>query len=302
MARDSVELELLVQRIQKQLAPKSEVLHNYKMMGRNSKTERQIDVLVRERIGQYEINIIIDCKDYRKAVDVKGVEEFIGLVNDVGAHKGVLVCPGGFTKAAKAVAERLQIDLYTPIDTDPHKWQASPFMPAPCDFRVASIAFGISTTAPVPFRILPDFFSMNVFYDQPGTELGTCYSKIVDRWNGGDFYENIGSIGHVSIFGDQVALTDNGYGTLCEMEATADILVSQQLRVGKISIAKMSGFRDGLSGRIITNAFTTGILDPNEIIDSWEIVEDEEALESLPAIRLTGLIAWDEHAQVEIAL
>ena len=63
MARDSVELELLVQKIQKQLAPKSEVLHNIKLMGRRSKTKRQIDVLVREQVGQYEINIIIDCKD-----------------------------------------------------------------------------------------------------------------------------------------------------------------------------------------------------------------------------------------------
>jgi hypothetical protein len=101
MTADSRDLELLVAKIQQQLAPKAEVLHDVKLDGRQSKTKRQIDVLVRENIGQYEIRIIIDCKDYKKPVDVKGVEEFYGLLHDVGAHKGVLVCPKGFSEAAK---------------------------------------------------------------------------------------------------------------------------------------------------------------------------------------------------------
>jgi hypothetical protein len=91
MTTDSLDLELLVAKIQQQLAPRAEVLHNVKLDGRLSKTKRQIDVLVRESIGQYDIQIIIDCKDYKKPVDVKGVEEFHGLFRDVGAHKGVLV-------------------------------------------------------------------------------------------------------------------------------------------------------------------------------------------------------------------
>lgn len=39
---------------------------------------RQVDVLVRQRIGQYERTIAIDCKDYGSPVDVKGIEEFNG--------------------------------------------------------------------------------------------------------------------------------------------------------------------------------------------------------------------------------
>lgn len=76
MAKASVELEKLVQRIQQQLAPNAKVFHDVKMPGRYSKTKRQIDVLVSEKDGQYHINIIIDCKDYKVPVDVKGVEEF----------------------------------------------------------------------------------------------------------------------------------------------------------------------------------------------------------------------------------
>jgi Restriction endonuclease len=138
MTTDSRELELLVAKIQKQLAPNAEVLHNVRLDGRLSRTKRQIDVLVRERIGQYEIQIIIDCKDHNRPVDVKGVEEFDGLFRDVGAQKGVLVCPNGFTETAKVRAEGLQIDLYSPFDTDAHKWQIRATIPALCDFRSAA--------------------------------------------------------------------------------------------------------------------------------------------------------------------
>lgn len=47
---------------------------------------------------------------------MKGVEEFEGLLRDVGAQKGVLVCPKGFTDTAKKRAEGLQIDLYSPVE------------------------------------------------------------------------------------------------------------------------------------------------------------------------------------------
>jgi restriction endonuclease Mrr len=101
MAKESRELEMLVARIQQQLAPKAEVIHDVKLDGRYSGRKRQIDVLMREQIGQYDIKIVIDCKDYKTPVDVKSVEEFYGLLSDVGAHKGVLVCPQGFTTTAK---------------------------------------------------------------------------------------------------------------------------------------------------------------------------------------------------------
>ena len=71
--KDSVGLEILVSRIQQQLAPDAEVIHNANLPGRKSNRSRQIDVLVRQKIGQYEMLIVLDCKDYAKPVDVKGV-------------------------------------------------------------------------------------------------------------------------------------------------------------------------------------------------------------------------------------
>ena len=179
MARASVELEKLVQRIQQQLAPAAEVQHNVKLPGYRSHTQRQIDVLVTEKIGQYTIKIIIDCKDYSTPVDVKGVEEFSGLLDDVRGQKGVLVCPRGFTKAAKNRASDLQIDLYSPVDTDPHKWQVKPTIPAICDWRGVAISFGISVTTTQPFLLPYGFFSSAIAKDEMGNVLGNPIDHLV---------------------------------------------------------------------------------------------------------------------------
>ena len=66
MTKQSRELEILVHKIQRQLAPNTEVLHDVRLPGKFSKRDRQIDVLVRQKIGQYEMLIVLDCKDYAR--------------------------------------------------------------------------------------------------------------------------------------------------------------------------------------------------------------------------------------------
>ncbi|MGT2440881.1 restriction endonuclease [Bradyrhizobium betae] len=155
---DYKKLEKLVAKIQQDLAPQSKVSHNVRLKGKSG-AQRQIDVLVEDRIGQYDIRIVLDCKDYKTPVDIKDVEECAGLFEDVSAQRGVIVCPAGFTKNAKARAQQLQIDLYSPIDTDPHKWQARIKIPAICDFRQARMSFGWEMSAPAPFALREDFLS-----------------------------------------------------------------------------------------------------------------------------------------------
>lgn len=302
MTKNSVELELLVQKIQKQLAPNAEVSHNVKVMGRRSERKRQIDVLVHEKIGQYDISIIIDCKDYRRPVDVKGVEEFSGLLDDVGAQKGVLVCPVGFSEAAKTVASKLQIDLYSPVDTDPHKWQVSPTIPALCDFRFASISFGLTCSAPMPFTIPYNVWAASQISDKNGKQLGTCYSRIAERWNSGELSDQLGTTEDIPIFGDIPVFMDNGYGQQCPVGLTASISVRSQLFFGQLPVTTMSGFKDEMTGHVITNAFSVGLLDPHEIDETWTPIASEGDLEVKPVITLQGLVCWDSNAGAEIKL
>ncbi len=292
MTKASRDLEILVARIQKQLAPDSEVLHDVKLDGRESNRKRQIDVLVRQRIGQYEIQIVIDCKDYARPVDVKGVEEFHGLLSDVGAQKGVLVCPKGFSEAAKTRAEGLQIDLYSPIDTDPHKWQAKPVIPAPCDFRTAAMSFGLSMSAPCPFTMPNDFFAKNIVYDKEKNELGNMLDKAMDKWNTGRFPSEPGEHRRLPVFDTLEVLTDNGHGMTVPVDMYVSLRVERQIYFGQFPITQISGFKDELSGGIITNAFTVGILDPDEVDRNWKKIDTEEEAPIEPVIYLTGLVGW----------
>ena len=133
------------------------------------------------------MNIVLECKDYARPVDVKRVEEFQGLLEDVGANKGASVCPMGFTQAAKTRASGLEIDLYSPVDTDPHKWQAHVEAPMLCDFREATIAFGVSCSAPMPFRMEANFFSKAIAFSEEGQALGTSALGAVKKWNDARF-------------------------------------------------------------------------------------------------------------------
>ena len=147
---------------------------------------------------------------------------------------------------------------------------------------------------------MPNFFSENIIFDGDGIALGNCYAKIVESWNSGKLADALGLTEKLSIFGDYATQTDNGYGTLCPVELLADISVSQQLYFGQMPIAQMSGFKDEMTGHVITNAFSIGLLDPKEIIEKWLPITSENDLVAKPVLRLEGVIGWDENAGVEI--
>lgn len=299
MAKASTELELLVAKIQKQLAPRAEVLHDVKLPGRESGVMRQIDVLVRERVGQYEIQIVVDCKDYKTPVDVKGVEEFDGLLRDVGAQKGVLVCPKGFTAAAKTRAEKLQIELYSPFDTDPHKWQVKNVaIPAICDFRSARMSFGFSSSAPVPFKLAGDFFASSMVFDGEGREIGTTLQVAAEKWDSGQFPSDAGAHENLNIFDAPTVFIDNGYEPPLRMripvDLTVSLLVERHLYYGPLPVPRISGFLDQFSGKVITNAFTFGLLDAEEVERDWLKLSSVADAPVRPVITVSGLYAWTD--------
>jgi hypothetical protein len=71
-----------------------------KRMGLFSKVNRQIDILVEQYVAGNKIVIVVDGKYFNKKVDVKAVESFIGMLEDIGAHKGLLISKEGFSEAA----------------------------------------------------------------------------------------------------------------------------------------------------------------------------------------------------------
>src|SRR6266550_215998 len=106
---DWKKFEELAAAIQCDLAPEAKVTENAKLVGKSG-TPRQIDILVEQDAGQFDLRIVVDCKDHKKPVDVKDVEAFLGLV-----------------------------------DTANHKWRSYVSIPAVLrDFQVSAYSFSIS--------------------------------------------------------------------------------------------------------------------------------------------------------------
>lgn len=292
MSAEARDLELLVAKIQQSLAPDAEVIHNAKIPGRKSKTARQIDVLMKQRVGQYEILIAIECKDYNRPIDVKSVEGFFGMLEDIRAHKGVLVCPRGFTAAAKILAESRQIDIYSPIDTDHHKWKVKVTMPAICDFREAALSFGIRSSTPYPLKLDCAIHSI-ISFDSNHVPLGATLDVASEKWNAGRYPVEVGIHNNLDIFDLPVTLIDNGCGKLIPVTLFLSIRVRRQLYFGYVDIPKISGFKDECSGKIITNAFQIGLLAPDEVDEQWTKIDKEQDAPVAPVISLQGLVCWD---------
>ncbi len=84
--------------------PNCEITHDTKIKGRYSNTNRQIDILIEDYVAGNRIRIVVDGKYFNKAVDVKSIESFIGMLRDIDAHKGLLITQKGYSKAALARA------------------------------------------------------------------------------------------------------------------------------------------------------------------------------------------------------
>jgi hypothetical protein len=103
------------------------VTPNVHLQGRISKRKRQVDVLIDVRDDRDSSRrLIVDAKRQRRKVDVKDVEAFRGLMEDVGATHGYLVCPNGYSKAAERRAQSAISIRLVPLDRlgdfDPSAW------------------------------------------------------------------------------------------------------------------------------------------------------------------------------------
>jgi Restriction endonuclease len=77
------------------------VIPNARINGFISQRKRQIDILVDYRFDtNLSRRIIFDAKLRNKPIDIKQVESFEGLMKDVNAQRGFLVCSNGYTKSA----------------------------------------------------------------------------------------------------------------------------------------------------------------------------------------------------------
>ena len=271
--------EQLVAVIQAELAPDATVKPNTRLPGRKSQTQRQIDILIEREVGQFNLRIAIDCKDHNRPIDVKDVEEVIGLVDDVGANKGAIVAAKGFTEAAKRRGAEAGLDLYRLVDTAKHKWGGYVTIPVVMrDWQLGEYRFRFQFTGrgAIP---LQDIQHLPI-YRRDGSLIDYASNLILDRWDKNEIPKVAGEHLDLPLVHEPTFL--KGSLGLFEAKILFCVFVQEVLHFGQLPIEEMRGFKDEVSGGVITKGFTTQKFAFERIGREWPRINSVDQLAVRP--------------------
>jgi Restriction endonuclease len=177
------QFEELAAEIQRELTPDAKIQTNIKRKGRRSETWRQIDILIEFRVGQFEVSIAVDCKDYKDPVDTKDIEAFIAMVDDLGVTKGVIISASGFSEPAIRRAKDAGIDTYELLATGDHPWAKLVSIPALVrDHSIENYGFTFEMVgAGIALRI-QDWRYLKL-YRSDGKFIDCVVNLLIDGWN-----------------------------------------------------------------------------------------------------------------------
>ena len=281
---DWKQFEELAASIQTELAPDATVTANAKLLGKSG-TERQIDVLIEKNTGQYRLRIVVDCKDYRHPVDVKAVETFLGLLQDVGAHKGAMIAANGFTKTAKTRAAAAGVDLFRVIDTADHKWRTYVSIPAVLsDFQLGTFSFTIRGKGRVAIDMRQDHRFMPLVRSD-GTLIDYPYNLVLDRWEDETIPVATGDYPDIPLTSEPTFI--QGPGIRYAVTLSVNVAVRQVIHFGQMPIVDARGFKNELEDVAHVHSMTTAPWNFEKIAREWKRVDSLDQLAVKPVMRLS---------------
>jgi len=188
--KQGTEFELLTAELFKQLSRNSEyesVEHDVLLDGHDGR--RQIDVLLTGKVGPFDVKTIIECKDFKKNVNITAVDALHSKMLDVNAQKTVLVARKGFSKKAIKKAQRLGISLCTAHSASSEKWKFNLQLP----LVITDYSCEKYTPSAI-FRAISDSVNIHNFLRINNIPI----NKIVaDYWNNNEIECNDGMNEHI---------------------------------------------------------------------------------------------------------
>lgn len=128
-------------------SPQDYILHHRKTYaGQRTGNQHEIDLSFEATVGSLRILVMIECKHYRRRLGKDVVEQLRSKMDDIGAHKGVIVTTVGFQKGALRAAKSYGIALV--IATVEPGWFDDPDSTALFDPQWHFMNYGY---IPVPF-------------------------------------------------------------------------------------------------------------------------------------------------------
>ncbi|MDO8560087.1 MAG: restriction endonuclease [bacterium] len=209
---------------------------NAKITGRSGVT-RQVDTLIRGKVGAFEVEILVDSKNHANPVDINCVDSMEGMVKDVGANLGVIVCPAGFTDGAKKRAESANIQLYEIYDQALGNTKL--FIPLRyIEARISKYNFEISHRALGPFSLAGDSSRWQIYAGDKVIRADEIPAYI---WNKemipqekGDYSVKIGAVKIVDI-------QDNNQIQYCDLSVGLIVVEDYYLKLFPASFLRKTG-------------------------------------------------------------
>ena len=276
--------ERLVAKIQSDLAPSAVVKHNEKVQGRSGAL-RQVDVCIRRQVGQFPLLIALECKDLQRSVTVKHVEEFSGLLEDIGANKGGIVASNGFTKAAVERARAAGIDVFTLVDTGSHDWRV--YVSVPILFHDLSLAgFRVSFRFKgiVPAGSLSRDLSEAAMFNPEGVLVGSPEQLLLDSWRSGHLPSASGHFKGVKVSDGSLFLKLDG--RFYPVDVLAEVWIEAASYFGSVPLEKISGLKNEVTGAVSSRGFATEYLNFSDLKKAFLKVRDPKDLAVRPVLEL----------------
>ena len=95
--------------------PSAKISRDARVLGKLSRQERQVDILIEDHASDFVIRVAVDAKYRNKRIDVNDVEGFLGFLRDIGANVGVMITTEGYSEAAMSRAHHDDVDLQLDI-------------------------------------------------------------------------------------------------------------------------------------------------------------------------------------------
>jgi Restriction endonuclease len=277
--------ERLAEKIMRDLTPHAEVKWDDHIVGQDSEAERQIDVSVRWTDGDERHLLVIDAKDWARPADVGNVEKFAGLVKDVRANNGILVCNAGFTRQALVYAKNLCLGLFNLHDAESRDWSRDLTIPIVWieltpQIQISSAVWfdagdQVRHDEKFPLILSPDDGSP----DEPGPSFAkiNILSTFARAWNSGSIPQTTNTTHHLYDERPLRALVRDALGTMRWRPVRRFELlytVQQSAWLGQFRPAQCQGLIDYLDERAFLASYLPISEVPMSRDDSWVAIED----------------------------
>lgn len=288
--------EEFVGNLQKQISPQAKVTIDDHIEGRRSGVQRQIDISVRQTVGQFNLLTVLECKDHKDPIDVKGVEDFLGLAEDVGANKAAIVSSSGFTDAAIARAKDAGVDLFRLVDAESEDWSTYVAIPFVCDFRgfgFVRFIFGGSKSICAELADLDP--KLIQIFDEHQELVSTPLTMLWNSWNRRELSEKPGR--YRKHLRPGKSFVKNREGEFEEIGIIAEFDVQAKYYFGHLPLTKVTGLRDESTGDLILPGqaeIITDWIDAVEVERSWLRIPSIDALAVKPFAVLTAFDIYPE--------